>query len=372
MKSTSKNKIDSLFRNKPESIEFGKIRITLPQIFGFCGGVVSALIKLENTVKESKTQQKIFLLGEIIHNPTVNRYFISSGVNIIPESNLENIFNIASVNDIIVIPAFGISLDLERKIRAVYRNVIDTTCKNVKSVWRFISQEAKKKSTIILYGKPGHPEVKASISRAGNSSCVIVLHSLKSVQIFAGIFQSECVENTFIKEELIRNKIYFCNGDRLNIKRLAFANQTTMLYNETLDAEKIIRQAANKNNFQFFSCDTICRATYLRQQAAEEVCSQQPDLIFVIGGYESSNTLHLYKLAQKYSKVYYLRDANVITESVIVHYAAEKELEETVLTTEIFQNVKSIVILAGASCPFTVIHEVIEKLKKISSLKILE
>ncbi len=371
MKRALENRVDSLFKNKPESIEFGKFTIKLPKIFGFCGGVVSALIKLENTVKELYTQQKIFLLGEIIHNPTVNQYFISLGVRIIPESELNNIFNIASPDDIIVIPAFGISLKLEKKIRAVYKNVVDTTCKNVKSVWRFIAKEAEKKSTIILYGKPGHPEVKASLSRAGNDCCVIVLHNLKSVRMFTEVLSTQTLNfsNIFIKDWLVRNKIYFCNGESLNVRRLALANQTTMLYNETIDAEKLIRQAADKNNYHFSFCDTICRATYLRQQAAVEVCSQSPDLIFVIGGYESSNTLHLYKLAQKYSKVYYLRDANVITHSTIVHYNSEKEQEETVLIRDIFQNVKTIVILAGASCPFTVINEVIEKLKTIDNLQ---
>ena len=356
-------KIKTLFESNTRTTHSGRFKIILPEIFGFCDGVISALKKLENII-EINDSKKIYLLGEIIHNPTVNQYFISSGVNIIPESSLNNIFKLAKQDDNIIIPAFGIPLNLEKRIRRKYKNVIDTTCRNVKSVWNFISSETKKKSTIILYGKPGHPEVKASISRAENNSCIIVLPNLKATEDLAAFLNNSNLNNLKQSiENICSNKEIRCyNSQFFNPERFALANQTTMLYNETLKVEKIIRDIIEKKGSKLFACDTICRATYLRQKAALTVCRQNPDLIFVVGGYESSNTLHLYKLAQKYSPVYYLKDADSIENSNITFFIPEQSKEIKVSTKQMLKNISKIAIFAGASCPFAVINKIIEKL----------
>ncbi len=356
----------TLFENNNKTVHSGRFNIILPDVFGFCGGVISALKKLENIIKLNDGR-KIYLLGEIIHNPTVNQYFISLGVNIVPEFNLDSIFKIAEEDSYVVIPAFGIPLDLENKIRGRYKNIIDTTCKNVKSVWDFISLEAKNKSTIILYGKPGHPEVQASISRAKNDCCIIILPDLKAAEYFSTLLSSKELKSLKHSINNISSDkgIQCYNSQHFNQKRFALASQTTMLYSETLKVEKIARSTIEKKGHILSACNTVCRATHLRQKAAHAVCKQIPDLIFIVGGYESSNTLHLYKLAQKYSPVYYLKDAEAIDSSEIKHFIPEESNEIQASTKQVLKNVSSIAILAGASCPFTVINEIIEKLKAI-------
>ena len=135
-----------------------------------------------------------------------------------------------------------------------------------------------------------------------------------------------------------------------------------MLYDETIKIEKIIQNATKKINSKLYTCNTICRATYLRQKAAKEVCKKKPDLTFVVGGYESSNTTNLYKLAQKYSPTYYIKDAASITSSKITHFIPEQSREIQTATDHLLKKISLIAILAGASCPFTVVNEVVEKL----------
>ena len=346
------------------SDEYAKFNIILPKEFGFCGGVVSALKKLEDVVSRNNGE-KIFLLGEIIHNPVVNDYFRKLGVVIIHHNSLDTVFELASSEDTIVIPAFGIPISLELKITSHFKNIVDTTCWNVKSVWKFVEDEALNGSTILLYGKYSHPEVEATLSRAGKSS-VIVLPSVDSVKNFLKIIK-DFSNKTDLESQMSVSNIHFLNFQNFNISRIALANQTTMLYDETLEIEDLLSSAFENSGTKFISCRTICKATYNRQKAALEVCRQNPDLIFVVGGYDSSNTIHLYRLASKHAKTYYIKDDTVLSHDSILHFVEEENKLCTTSTCEVFHNVKKIAIFAGASCPHTVIEDVI---KKINTLEV--
>jgi 4-hydroxy-3-methylbut-2-en-1-yl diphosphate reductase len=358
-----KNFIDTTFLNDNFDFQKGRFTIHLPEVFGFCGGVISALKKLENTVEQCD-ESNIYLLGEIIHNPTVNEYFTQKGVNIIPENNIDQIYEVAGVADIIVIPAFGIPLSTEYRLRKAFHNIVDTTCKNVISVWDFISEQSEKGSTIILHGKPGHPEVKATVSRTDKNTSVVILPNIKAAEKFAYFLENGFPEEILKKKESIQYGIYW-NINNFNMEDFTLANQTTMLYDDTQKIENIISDAIIKRNAKLSSCNTICRATYLRQKAAEKLCKKQPDLMFVVGGYDSSNTNHLYLLAKKHTKTIYIKDANAITQNTINCYLPEEDIEQKLKTKEIFKDCNSIGILAGASCPFSVINDLINKIGKI-------
>jgi len=389
MGSIFENKIKINIHNGIKTVNAGRFQILLPEIFGFCGGVIAALKKLENAIKNNLVNNKIFLLGEIIHNPSVNQSFIDAGVIIIHENEMRTVFNLANDDDFIVIPAFGIPLDLEIKIRQRYKNIVDTTCRNVKSVWNFILQESELGSTIILHGKPDHPEVKASISRAGDNNCVIVLPNLNAAEKFLSFLKycfseftvydhMEIKENKlqlwnlkkdkflkFIYENNLEEYILFHNIQNFNFYRLALTNQTTMLYDDTIALEKSLRNGLEGSKCELYACDTICKATFLRQLAAKKICNLNPDLIIVIGGYDSSNTTHLYYLAKQFSKVYFIKDSFSITESILTYFIPEKNQEQNIDINILFHNILKITILAGASCPFREIYGVINKLSNI-------
>jgi len=152
--------------------------------------------------------------------------------------------------------------------------------------------------------------------------------------------------------------------DGLNKDKFCFASQTTMLYNDTRIVEKSLKECFKARNTKLTCCMTICRATYRQQQAAIQLCETKPDLIFVIGGYDSSNTTHLYQLASQYSKTFYISDDESIERQKLKYFVPNIKSEEVIPTAEVFEKVKTIAILAGASCPFYIVNNVIEKLKQ--------
>ncbi|HBM15274.1 MAG TPA: 4-hydroxy-3-methylbut-2-enyl diphosphate reductase [Lentisphaeria bacterium] len=326
----------------PSVINLGRYKLVLPEVFGFCGGVVRAINLMEETILQN-CGKRIFLLGEIIHNQNVNDYFSSKGVTIIDYNKLESIFSIASKNDIIVIPAFGIKKELEENIRSEFSNVIDTTCNDVKKVWNFISSESAKGSNILIHGYPFHPEVEASISRASDKS---------AVRVIPDIFSAE----NFVKHNLTTSSY-------------ALANQTTMLYSETCEIESFLRRELEKKGVKLNACQAICKATYMRQIAAEKLLSNQYiDMVFVVGGYDSSNTNNLYKLAKsKKQKTFYIKDDSSISSNFSIEYyiPSEKTIAKTDLNSFIPQ-IRKIAILAGASCPISLVEKVIRKLSLVA------
>lgn len=358
------------FKKQKINKKVGKYFIFVPEIFGFCDGVVTALKKLSLTLDEIKRGQKVYLLGEIIHNPTVNQHFLESGVQIIPTSAIKNISNIANPDDILVFPAFGIPLVYEKEIRKNFPNIIDTTCKNVKSVWEFISFQARRKSTIILHGRPGHPEVEASISRIIDKTAAIIIPDLKAAKKLAKHIQNNFLflqkyKNISKNRTFEKDGIVYCNIKKINPNKFALANQTTMLYNDTIAIEEKLKQITTQKKINFSSCKTICNATYLRQQAAIKLCQKKPDIMLVIGGYDSSNTNQLYKLAKHHAITYYIKDSSAISNKKITYFVPEKNIEKQDPIARHFNSAKTIGILAGASCPFSVVNNVIKKLAQL-------
>lgn len=345
--------------NFSNSIKLGNLEIYLPTVFGFCGGVVHAIKLMEETISNHQGHQ-IFILGEIIHNNNVNEYFTSKGVKIVPHNELETIFSIADSEDVIVIPAFGIEQELEEKIRAKYKRIVDTTCKDVKRVWEFISSESKDSATILIHGHPFHPEVEASISRASKNSAVIVIPDISSANILV----------KYLTEGENKSKIHIIRPDKLNLSKVSMANQTTMLYSETLAIEEILRKAFETRGSLFTSCKTICKATHMRQTAAEKLLlNKKLDLVFVIGGYDSSNTNNLYKLSiSREHRTFYIKDSSSFGENLVLeHFIPERDKIVQTDLKSLISGAKKIAILAGASCPISLVEGVIRKLSKISN-----
>ncbi len=337
----------------------GRFEVVLPKVFGFCGGVIHALKLLEETII-ANPEKKLFLLGEIIHNTNVNEYFQSNGVNIIPHNAMEKVFSVASADDIIVIPAFGIRADLEARIRNRFKTVIDTTCKDVKRVWEFVREESNKGATILIHGHPYHPEVEATISRASSSSMVVVISNLKEAGLLADFFRGR---KSLLE---IPKEIHVINGEKFNGDRIAMANQTTMLFNETVDIEAALRKTFEHLGGTFVACQTICKATYNRQTSAIQLLEKEhPDIVFVVGGYGSSNTNNLYFLANKAYPTFYIKDSSSIKEDTLEHYLPSKNTTIFTPLPDIFSSVKKIAILAGASCPVGIVNSLVERLKSI-------
>ena len=337
----------------------GRFEVVLPEVFGFCGGVIHALKLLEKTIV-ANPGKKLFLLGEIIHNTNVNEYFQLKGVNIIPHKAIEQVFSIAATDDIIIIPAFGIRADLESKIRKHFKTVIDTTCKDVKRVWEFVREESSNGATILIHGHPHHPEVDATISRAFSDSAVVVMSNLKEAELFLDFFRTRKLLLEMPEE------IHVINGEKFNTKRIALANQTTMLFSETVEIETLLKKNLEQFGCTFVACQTICKATYNRQKAALKLLEKDhPDIVFVVGGYGSSNTNNLYFLANKMFPTFYIKDSSSIRAEELEHYIPLNNKTIFSPLSDLFSSVKKIAILAGASCPVGIVNDLVERLKNL-------
>ncbi|MEA2013203.1 MAG: 4-hydroxy-3-methylbut-2-enyl diphosphate reductase [Verrucomicrobiota bacterium] len=334
------------------------IEIHLPETFGFCRGVCKA-VKITQQELKRINPKKIILLGEIIHNPTVNNYFQEQGVKIIREEDYSKIKDSLGTENTLIIPAFGVTLNTEKEILSGPCKVLDATCEDVKSIWKFVSTNASLGKTNIIYGKANHAETKGILSRAIKEECnaAVVVSSIKEAEKLAERI-SKNLERT--DSLTVFNKKFF------NPYGFALCSQTTMLYDDSLKISKIINAATKTVNADFITCKTVCQATRHRQHSAIEICKKPLDLIFVIGGYSSSNTTKLYQIAQQYNKqVFFIESADAITKSQIIHFIPElKKEERTAFPYDIGKKIK-IGILAGASCPFTSVGNVIRRLKTI-------
>lgn len=340
----------------------------LPKNFGFCGGVKTALKmvdKARNSAIEKKDKKSTcYLLGEIIHNRDVNRFLIDQGVKIIPENNLESIFDIAGPDDSIIISAFGVDKDLTQRLKQKFKhNIIDAACANVKKVWTFVADQGQKGDTVILYGKPNHAEIKATISRALTpKNSVIVISNIEKAKYLATIINDFSKNFNFemALKKIQELDILVLNPNFIDFKNLSLANQTTMLYSKTLKIEKILKNSM-KGKGNLITCNTICRATQIRQDAALELCQNEPDIIIVAGGYESSNTTNLYHLAKEVRKTWFVENSGCIEDDSITHFIPG---DNKIITSKNWYSpeYKKIGILAGASCPAVTVGDIIRKL----------
>jgi 4-hydroxy-3-methylbut-2-enyl diphosphate reductase len=358
------------------SIRVNNLTFMLPEHFGFCKGVKKALQLVDQAEKKLASKGCCYILGEIIHNPGVNLFLKNQGIKIIPEDSLENIFKIAGPDDQIVISAFGVDKELTQKLTEKFpHTLVDAACPNVKKVWNFVADQGKDKRTIILYGKPNHAEIKATVSRAltPENSVIVIQDTQQCIALCSMIsdFFKNHLKNIPLDNQSLINgfktfNITVHNPGFLDFTRLSLANQTTMLYSKTLEIEQHLKHTI-KGKGSIVTSNTICRATQIRQDSALELCKKNPHIIIVAGGYESSNTASLYRLARAYKKTWFVENSKCIEKIGITHFIPEKN---SVVTTKdwFLPEYTKIGILAGASCPAVTVGNIIRKIAALFSL----
>jgi len=339
----------------------GQLRLRLPRVFGFCGGVRNALAQLQRAVAAKRGSNRIWLLGEIIHNETVNGYFRSQGVRVLPECDVPSILDQATPGDLLVLPAFGLPESLDRRIRERFRGqcrFLDTTCGYVRRVWGFVARAAAEGRTIAIHGKADHPETRATVSRAlTEQNAVIIVPDIPRAKQLASSLAAP-VPAAVYPPGLVRHP------EQVDCRHLALASQTTMLCSETEIVARILDETVRDLQGDFLPANTVCRATEHRQQAARELCSAACDLCLVIGGFSRSNTNQLYRLAQDYCPAYFIQNADAIGVDRIRHYRPDLDREE-VTTDWLPAPARDIALLAGASCPPVDVGGVIRKLRRL-------
>lgn len=347
--------------------------IRLAKQFGFCYGVERA-IDLAYASRRVFPDSRVFLIGEIIHNPEVNRQLEQMKIVSLPWREMNSQYDDLSEEDVVIVPAFGAPLSFMDKVESRGCHIVDTTCGDVMKVWKRVRGFAKEGITSIIHGKAGHEETRATASRAagddGKGHYLIVL-TLGEVD-----YVCDYLVNGGDGEEFRRRFTGAMSegfDPDIHLQQVGVANQTTMLKSETEEIQRRVRSAILRrdgSDSAFSVFDTICGATQERQDALFDLLREKLDLLLVVGGYNSSNTTHLVEIGEKELPTFFIRSAGcLVSLEEILHYDIHRK-EEVSIYSNLFASSEPIHvgITAGASCPNNLIEDTILKVFELRGI----
>lgn len=357
----------------PSFLDFGDVQIYLARHFGFCYGVENAIEISFKTIDENPGK-KIYLLSEMIHNPHVNNDLKDRGVEFLMDTKGNTLipFENLSPGDIVVVPAFGTTLEIESKLKAIGVEIeqYNTTCPFVEKVWNRAQAIAKNQYSIVLHGKPQHEETRATFSHSALHSPTVVVNDMQeAIALSAYILGTTDPEKFYTQFAGQYSEGFNVARD---LQRIGVVNQTTMLASDTQAIADFLKEVMiKKYNLQEHEIaerfadtrDTLCYATYENQGAVYGLLETDADLAIVVGGYNSSNTSHLVELCEEKLPTYFIRSEDeIVSSKEIRHYNLHKKEEVTTVSFLPERKPVKILITSGASCPDALVEGVIEKL----------
>ncbi len=356
----------------------GRLTIKLAKEFGFCYGVERAIDLAYAARKVFPAPQPIYLLGEIIHNPEVNDQIRNLGILTLSPKPAEEELAHLGADDVVIIPAFGTEVRTRRRLEEKGCLLVDTTCGDVMSVWKRVRQYSKESVTSIIHGKAKHEETKATTSQATayGTGHYLVVYNLEETDYVCHYI----LQGGDRREFLEKFKGAYSPGfdPDQHLQAVGVANQTTMLRGETEEVQCRIRAAMEQRHgaanlprhFRFF--DTICGATQDRQDALGKLLADPPDLLLVVGGYNSSNTSHLAEMGEKLLPTFFIKNAaKMVSAQLILHY--NQHIGKEVETRDWLPAGRVTVgITAGASCPNNLIEDTIRRLFELKGVSVQE
>src|SRR6267143_1748814 len=333
----------------------GDLTIQLAKEFGFCYGVERA-IDLAYAARRAYPERRIFLLGEIIHNPEVNDQIRRMGIVTIASKPKDEEINQLKPEDIVIIPAFGTEVATRKKLEEKGCLFVDTTCGDVMSVWKRVRQYSKDSVTSIIHGKAWHEETKATSSRAmaNGGGHYLVVFTLAETDYVCGYILNGGDKAEFLAKF---KGAYSAGFDPdVHLQAIGVANQTTMLRGETEDVQRRLKAAMAQRygaeqidkHFRFF--DTICGATQDRQDALQKLLHDPLDLLLVIGGYNSSNTSHLAEMGEAKLPTFFIKNAAKMESDQLIQHWDQHKHEEIEKVNWLPTGRITVGITAGASC----------------------
>ena len=318
--------------------------------------------------------KRIFLLSEMIHNPHVNADLQQRGLQFLQDTHGNQLIPFSTLNadDIVIIPAFGTTLDIEKKLNdiGIQTARYNTTCPFVERVWNRSEQIAQKNYTVIVHGKPGHEETRATFSHASSHTPTLVLNNMNEAIELAKYINGEKPAEQFAEAF----KGQFSNGfdARKDLERIGVVNQTTMLASDTQAISDFLKQTMIlKYNLTGVTVgerfadtrDTLCYATNDNQTAVSGMLNAPADLAIVVGGYNSSNTSHLVELCEEKLPTFFISsEQNILSPKEILHYNFHTKQE--LITANYLPDIKPVKVLltSGASCPDSMVESIVQKL----------
>lgn len=354
----------------PSSLDFGNVRFLIARHFGFCYGVENAIEISYKAIRENKGK-RIYLLSQMIHNPFVNEDLQGHGIHFLQDTEGNQLipFSELKKEDVVIIPAFGTTVELENKLKDLGVDIqkYNTTCPFVEKVWKRSAKLGEDQHTIIIHGKNNHEETRATFSHSSQNASSIVVKDLNEVKELRKYILGELPKADFYKK--FENQISANFDLDKDFTKVGVVNQTTMLATETQEIADFIKTVMaekfgedNIKNHFADTRDTLCYATNDNQNATLELLKQSADFAIVVGGYNSSNTSHIVELLEEKFKTYFISSVDEINDDKrITHYDLHTNKE---IQTDNFLSEKSkptVILTSGASCPDAMIDEVLLK-----------
>ncbi len=357
----------------PTFLDFGDLHIYLARHFGFCYGVENAIEISFRTVDEN-AGKRIFLLSEMIHNPLVNDDLKKRGVQFLMDTKGNMLIDFAELtsDDIVIIPAFGTTLAIEEKLRSIGIKIekYNTTCPFVEKVWNRAEAIAAKDYTIIIHGKQNHEETRATFSHSAANTPTVIVNDMQETIELAKYITGEKPSSVFYEE--FKGKYSHGFDVENDLQRIGVVNQTTMLASDTQAISEYVKNtimqkySLTENNIEerfADTRDTLCYATYENQSSVYGLLNIDADLAIVVGGYNSSNTSHLVELCEEKLPTYFIDSAEkILSVKEILNYDFHNKAENKIENFLPDKTPVKILITSGASCPDSLVEEVIEKL----------
>ena len=355
-------------RENDYTLQKGDVTIKLAEAFGFCWGVERAIALAYETRQQFPTE-RIWITNEIIHNPSVNQNLREMQIEFIPvNEQAHKDFSVVATEDVVILPAFGASIQEMQLLNQKGCKIMDTTCPWVSKVWNSVEKHKKRNYTSIIHGKYNHEETIATSSYADKYLVILDLQQAEYV--------CDYILHGGNREEFLSlfAKAYSPGFDPdTDLEWVGIANQTTMLKGETEQIGKLFERTLMRKygpaqiNDHFLSFNTICDATQERQDAMFKLVEEKLDLMLVVGGFNSSNTTHLSEISSERGiPSYHIDSAERLGPGNRIQY---KKLHRDIEVLEDWLPTGPIVvgITSGASTPDKVVSDVIEKIFAIKA-----
>lgn len=370
-------------RSRGYEDRFGRVTVRLAEEFGFCYGVDRAVDYAYET-RLKFPDKRIYLVGEIIHNPHVNRRMQDMGIVFLYPEGGSFDFSAIDPDDVVLMPAFGVTIHDFERLRGIGCVLVDTTCGSVLHVWKRVESYARDGFTALIHGKYTHEESRATASQVDRypGGTYVIVRDMDEAELLCDYIAGRpgALDTAGIARHF-RSKASPHFDPEVHLQRVGVANQTTMLANESLAIGARVRDAMVQRDgeegasVRFRSFGTICSATQERQDAILKLMQDPPDRMIVIGGYNSSNTNHLAHICREYTETYHVSDAQCIDlESGTVRHkpSLDPNTPEVESTDWLPQGPFSLGITAGASTPNNKIGEAIVRVLTIVGEEIPE
>jgi 4-hydroxy-3-methylbut-2-en-1-yl diphosphate reductase len=360
----------TIMRDRGYTLAAGDVTVRLAREFGFCYGVERA-VEYAYQTRRKFPEKRLFLVGEIIHNPHVNARLAEMGIEILLPRDGVFDFGALEPNDVVILPAFGVTIQDFERLREIGCVLVDTTCGSVLNVWKRVESYARDGFTALIHGKHYHEETRATASQVLKypEGRYLVVRDMDETRVVCDFIEGRVTRDAFLARFAHAASAAF-DPDR-HLRRVGVANQTTMLARESLAIgeevgraiERARGAAARESDFRTF--DTICSATQERQDAVRELLEEPLDAMVVVGGYNSSNTISLAALCAERVTTYHVETAGAIDPAArtIRYWPAGKHHGEAVATDWLpASGPIRVGLTAGASTPNNKIGEAVARI----------